>query len=273
MAFGSNNNSVKSDEEIEVRIAQYLLNNPAPNDMAFHAFAAGIGEDKERVEEIAYRMLATVLHAANSWGLLGRDDKEVETMLYMSNCDVSGETQNLMSDNPRGSANMIDLVLRVRHKASIDKLTRERNRVLSYAEEQSIDSEIHRKHSDRVQVNDQSRINTVNQELASLGLDQGSVDTGMRLLELDGYVNEATLINGAYSSMREALVASTNYVFDDPLFTDLKKAFKGLPQDNREFGDSIRVARARQAARLMREISTKYGISNRGLFSGLNSKS
>lgn len=270
MSFQVNNQNGLSDEEIEVRIGQYLLNNPSPNDMAFHAFAAGIGVDKDQVEEIAYRMLATVLRTSQQWGLLDRDSREIDNILYMSHCDVESEVQRIISDNPRASANMADLMLRIRHKKDIDEKTRERRRVLSYSEEQELDGDLHRKRQDRVAVNDQSRINTVNKELSALGLDQGSVDTAMRLLDLDKYNDESSLINSSYSSMREALIACTNYVFDDPLFASLKNAFAGLPADRRDYGDSIRVARARQSARLMREISAKYGVSNRGLFSSLS---
>lgn len=261
-----------SVEEMEVKISEFLLKNPNPKDLEFHAFAAGLGVEKETLEEVAYRMLATVLGCASSWGLLHQDPNLMHNAMYISGCDPEVVVTNIISNHPNFSPNVVELALRLRKTDALQSIFNERGRVLSYAEEQMLDSELHKKRGDTVHVTDPNRIEIVTSNLDKLGLSQGNVDTVMRLLDLDRYKDESALLNGSYSSMREALVACTQFAFDNPLFNELEKQFAGLAVDRRDYGDKIRIARVRNSCRLMREITSIYGISNRGLFSSITGK-
>lgn len=258
---------------LETRIAEYLISNPTPKDVEFHAFAAGLGVDKNLLEEICYRMLSTLLITAGQWNLLQREPREMDTLMYMAGCDCSKQTSKILKDTGENlSSNMINLALRIRKADDIDRLTMERNRELSYAEEQDLSEAIHKKSSDQTSINDPARITFVNEQLEALGLTQAEVDTALRLLDLDHYPDESALINTSYNSLREALISRTDDVFDDPEFQDLKFVFSGLAQDRRDQGAQIRVAKARQAARLMRTLASRYGVSNRGIFSSIGTR-
>lgn len=259
-----------SDAEIEVRIAEYLLDNPKPNDLAFHGFAAGIGIDKDRVEEVAYRMLSTVLHAASQWEVLNREDSEINTLLYMCNVRVEDEVDAIEQANPKASTNMAHLCVRIRNVDNLRKVTQQRNQVLSYAEEHGVEDETFlKKLGDQVIVTDPNRITYVNNELNRLGMGQKSIDSAIRLLELDKYVNESALLNGAYNTLRESLIQTTDEtIFDDEDFAKCAKLFEGADTDRRDYGQQIRVAKIREVCRIMRDLTARYGISNRGLFSG-----
>lgn len=259
-------------EEMEVKIAEFLLKNPNPRDLEFHAFAAGLGVEKETLEEVAYRMLATVLNCSALWGLLHQDPALMHNALYMSGCDPEACITDILTKSPKLSPNMLELVLRIRKTDELQQIFKARGSVLSYAEEQQLDTELHKKRGDVVQVTDPSRIEIVTRELDKIGLSQGDVDSVMRLLDLDQYKDESALLNGSYSSMREALVACTEFAFDNPLFQELEKSFEGLAKDRRDYGDKIRIARVRMSCRLMRKITSIYGISNRGLFSSVAGK-
>lgn len=260
-----------TDEQIEIKIAEFLLDNPSPSDLNFHAFALGIGVNKERVEEVAYRMLSTVLRGAYNWDLLGRDSKEMETVLYMANSGIAQEVATLNEGHTNPSQNMTEVILRFRYKAAIDKVTESRSRTMSSLGDKEITfQDFESKLEDQVLVNDQDRISIVNNELTQLGLDQGSIDTAIRYLSMDGHDEVANLVNGAYSSLREALIRNPNYVFDDPQFVEIKKDFDRIRNDRRDLGEPIRVASARQIARIMRELTAKYGVATHGLFSSLS---
>lgn len=262
----------KTDAEIEVLIAEYLLKNPAPADLQFHAFAHGLGEEKDRVEAIAYRMLSTVLHASVDWNVLNREDKEIETLLYMCNVDVHTQVDEIKRSNPSASQNMAHLCVRLRNADNLKRVTQQRMQVLSYAEEESIvDGELALKPQDRVPVNDSGRIDLVNAELQSLDLDQRTIDRIVRLLELDSFANEATLLNSSYNSLREALCQATDYVFDDERFAHCQRLLKGYSGDRRDQGPQIRIGKIREAVMLMRELTSTYGMGNKGLFSGIDS--
>lgn len=258
---------------LEVRIAEYLISNPNPKDLSFHSFAAGLNVDKEVLEEIAYRMLSTMLVTAMQWNLLQRDPREMNTLMYMAGCDVDVWVPKIMQSTDGDlSPNMIDLCLRMRKADDIARLTQERQRELSYGEDLDLSEAIHKKASDQTVVNDPNRITFVNDNLKLLGLAQTQIDTAMRLLDLDRYPNESALLNTAYNSLREALIAHPDNAFDDPDFQRLKDTFNGLAEDRRDQGQQIRIAKVRQAARIMREITTRYGISNRGLFSSMSTR-
>jgi hypothetical protein len=216
-------------------------------------------------------MLSTILRAAYNWDLLGRDSKEIETALYMANSGIAQEVATLSEGHSNPSQNMIEVALRFRYKTAIDKVSEGRSRTLSSAGDQEITfQDFESKLEDQVLVNDQDRISVVNNELTQLGLDQGSIDTAIRYLELDGNIEVANLVNGAYSSLREALIRNPNYVFDDPQFIEIKKDFDRIRNDRRDLGEPIRVASARQIARIMRELTAKYGVATHGLFSSLS---
>lgn len=261
-------------ESLEVRIATYLLENPTPNDMSFHSFAAGLGVDKDTLEEVAYRMLSTMLHTAMHWNLLQREPKEMDTLMYMAGCDCDSQTAKIIQESGADlSPNMINLCLRMRKADDISRLTMERNRELSFTEDEDLSEAIHKKVSDQTSINDPARITFVNDNLELLGLTQAQMDTAMRLLDLDKYHDESAFLNTAYNSLREALIARPDDVFSDPDFQKLKDTFNGLGADRRDQGAQIRVAKARQSARIMRTLATRYGVSNRGLFSAISARS
>lgn len=269
MSFNKGTPVVLTDDQIEIKIADFLLDNPTPNDLQFHAFASGLGIDKDRVEEVAYRMLSTILKGAYNWDLLGRDPKEMETALYMANSNVNAQIASLTEDHPNPSSNMVEVILRFRHKATIDKLTSTRQHTLSSTDSLLTEADFESKLEDQVLVNDQSRISIVNNELTALGLDQKSIDDTIRYLELDGYNDVSNLMNSAYNSLREALIKNPNYVFDDVRFQHIKNSFDRIRNDRRDLGATIRVTSARQVARIMRELTAEYGVSNHGLFSSI----
>lgn len=262
--------AVLTDEQIEIKIADFLLDNPSPTDLHFHAFASGIGVDKDQVEEVAYRMLSTLLRGAYNWDLLGRDPQEMQTALYMANSNVDSQVAELTDGHPKPSQNMVEVILRIRYKSAIDSITQTRQRTLSSSEDTLLtESDFETKLEDQVLINDQTRIATVNNELTNLGLDQTSIDDAIRYLELDGYNDVSNIVNSAYNSLREALIKNPNYVFDDPRFESIKTCFDRIRNDRRDLGATIRVTSARQVARIMRALTADYGVSNQGLFSSI----
>ena len=259
-----------TDEQIEIKIADFLLENPTPSDLHFHAFASGIGVDKDRVEEVAYRMLSTVLRGAYNWDLLGRDPKEMQTVLYMADSNIDSQVAALSEDHPKPSHNMVEVMLRFRYKSAIDRLTETRQRTLSAAGDVELtEADFDSKLKDQVIVNNQDRITLVNTELHELGIDQKSIDDAIRYFELDGYNDVSNLLNSAYNSLREALIKNPDYVFDDPRFQDIKNSFDRIRNDRRDLGATIRVTSARQVARIMRALTADYGVANHGLFSAI----
>lgn len=261
-----------SDQELENKVAEYLMETGNPSDVQFHAFAAGIGVSKDRLEEVAYKMLSSFLRITAFWNLLGRDPQEMSAYLYQVGVDVPSSIGEIQVNVPGVSINIAETLLRVRNADHIDKQTLERARTLSsigeFDDEVAEDLGIDQNLSDRVAVSDQRRIAIMNIELENRGLTQSSIDTASRLLSLDGFSSESSLISASYSSMREALAICTTYCYNDPLFDQAGEELKRAG-DNRERGNRFRIAAARQTARIFREIAAKYGISSRSFSLGI----
>jgi hypothetical protein len=238
-------------------LINFLLENPKPTDAQFHALAHSMNVDKETLEAEAYAMLAAFLRRFDGFQHIDPEMYEGDSLSKGYAAEYSF-TQNPYTALVVSKAMLIanpEFYTTNSETSSVNAARRTKKR-----EQANLTNLIGTSQSESVIRERQALVADAVDKICS----QRYLDHTVTLLTTDGYSQEASNLSNAYSDLHTAVLTNAEAVLKDPLAAAVRSAIAQC--NNRNGGESIRLAYARTAINGMRTLNSRYGGGSKGQF-------